>query len=291
MRRLVCSLLAATALTGCASTSYYRHDGAADYYYEHGRHYSEHDHDGYYTGYCFGYSGGPGHFGYYDPYVSPSFYLGTTNWPYSVYSYHSPCYAGWPYFGHAPWYASWWGVGYHDWSWQRHQRALARERTRNVASEASTIAAMNGRRVPSAEAVMHANRSARLPSNQGGEAGRPLGFDTGRQLRTESVDPYYGAPRVRRGEGLPQRELLPLGRPEMSLQDRTARGSAGLPPRDERPIRTGPAFDQRRINLPTPHAGAPARQMPAAAARTSTPAMQRAPSAPPDAGRLRTRDD
>ena len=40
MRRVFCSLFAALALAGCASTGYYREDGAADYYYERDAYYS-----------------------------------------------------------------------------------------------------------------------------------------------------------------------------------------------------------------------------------------------------------
>jgi hypothetical protein len=291
MRRIVCSLLAAAALAGCASTGYYHQDGAADYYYERDRSY---------TGYYAGYSAGPGYYGFYDPYWGSGFQFGLTSWPYSAYGYGS-YYSGWPYFGYSPWYDSWWGVGYNDWSWHRHQQTLARQRVRNVEGETAAVAAMSGRRMPSRDAAMGANRSARLAPDVAGEPGRSRGFDAGRQLRTESVDPYYGTPRVRRGEGPERRESMPLGAREMPLRDRAARTSSGVPMRDERPIRTGPAFDERRFGTPDQRAPAPVRSAPSAPMRTFTPApaMERAPSftpraessAPSGGGRTRTHDN
>ena len=300
MRRIVCSLLAAAALAGCASTSYY-HDGAADYYYERDRSYT-----GYYAGYYGGYSTGPGYYGFYDPYWGPGFSYGLTSWPYFAYGYGS-YYSGWPYFGYAPWYDSWWGVGYNDWSWHRHQQALARNRARAVNDEAAAIAGLNGGRgVTDRDAVAGANRSARMTPEGGIAPGRSRGFDAGRQLRTESVDPYYGVPRVRRGEGLPQRETASgsreIGSRELPQRgDRPMRSSPGIPSRDERPVRTGPAFDAGRMGTPVQRAPAPMRAPSSAPMRTFTPApaMDRSSSftpriessAPSGSGRTRTHDD
>jgi hypothetical protein len=283
MRRIVCSLLAVAALSGCATTGYYQ-DGAADYYYERDRSY---------TGYYSGYSSGPGYYGFYDPYWGPGFSYGLTSWPYFAHGYGS-YYSGWPYFGYSPWYDSWWGVGYNDWTWHRHQQALARERSRGAGNEAAAVAAMNGR-----DPAFGPNRSARMTREGAPGPGRSRDFDAGRQLRTESVDPYYGVPRIRRGESLPQRETATLGSREMPQRDRTMRSSAGIPSRDERPIRTGPAFDEGRMN--TQRAPAPVRAAPSAPMRSFTPApaMERAPSftpraessAPSSGGRTRTHDN
>lgn len=289
MRRIVCSLLAAAALAGCASTGYYHQDGAADYYYERDRSYS---------GYYVGYSTGPGYYGFYDPFWGSGFHTG---WPYFSYGYGS-YYAGWPYFGYVPWYDSWWGVGYNDWSWHRHQQALARQRARNVESEVVAVARLNGRRSPPGEATVSPNRSARLAPEAIGEPGRSRDFDAGRQLRTESVDPYYGTPRIRRGEGSSPRETVPSGTREIPARDRATRSSPALPARDERPVRTGPAFDGRRFSTPDQQrAPSPVRAAPSAPMRTFTPApsMDRAPSftprvepsAPPSGGRTRTHDN
>lgn len=289
MRRIVCSLLVTAVLAGCASTGYYHQEGAADYYYERG-----HAHGGYYGGY----STGPG---FYDPYWWGSgFHFGLSTWPYSVYGY-GPYYAGWPYFGYSPWYDSWWGVGYNDWSWHRHQQALARQRIRNVDSENAAIAAMNGRPLPPGDAGTSDNRRARLAPGAADEIGRSRGFDTGRQLRTESVDPYYGTPRVRRGEAPMQREQVPSDARTTPARDRGPRTSNGIPTRDDRPIRSGPAFQDRRLDTPDRRGQMPVmRQAPSAPARafTPAPAMDRAPSFAPrvdpspssGGGRTRTQD-
>ncbi|GMV29804.1 MAG: hypothetical protein AMXMBFR59_19290 [Rhodanobacteraceae bacterium] len=292
MRRIVCSLLATAALAGCASTGYYHQEGAADYYYEPG-----HAHGAHYGAY----STGPGYYGFYDPYWwGAGFHFGLTSWPYSAYGY-GPYYSGWPYFGYSPWYDSWWGVGYNDWSWHRHQQALVRQRIRNVDAENAAVAAMNGRRMPSGDAGTGESRRARPAPGTAGEPGPSRGFDTGRQLRTESVDPYYGTPRVRRGEAPLQREPVPSDARTMPARDRGARSSTGLPTREERPIRSGPALQERRLDTPDRRSQVPVmRQAPSAPARTFTPApaMDRAPSFAPrvdptpssGSGRTRTQD-
>ncbi|WP_425507970.1 hypothetical protein, partial [Tahibacter caeni] len=232
MRRVLCSLFAALALAGCASTGYYREDGAADYYYER---------DAYYGGgYYAGYGVGPGYVGFYDPFWAPGFYLGVSSWPYYGYGSY---YAGWPYFGYAPWYDSWWGVGYNDWSWHRHQQALARDR--NAGSEAAAIAGLRGRGAPDRDGTAGLNPgAARLaPDGAANRRGLP---DTSRQFGTERVDPYYGTPRIRRGEGLPQREAPQLGTRGAPQRSLPAREAPGLPARGDRPFRSGPAVNESR---------------------------------------------
>ncbi len=268
MRRILCSLLAAATLAGCASTGYYHQDGAADYYYERDRSYS---------GYYAGYSTGPGYYGFYDPYWGPGFRYGLTSWPYLGYGFgYGSYYSGWPYFGYSPWYDSWWGVGYNDWSWHRHQQTLARERDRRVDREAAAIAGLNSRRGTGDGAFVGSTRGARVAP--GVESSR--GFDTGRQLRTESVDPYYVVPRVRRGEG-GQRDPAQLG------ERGRLQSSPGLPSREGRPIRTGPAFNESRMGAGAPAPRAPTRESaPTPRAFAPPPAMDRSPSFTPrgDAG-------
>jgi len=98
---------------------------------------------------------------------------------------------------------------------------------------------------------------------------------------------------------MPQRESAALGSREMPQRDRPLRGAPGLPSRDERPVRTGPAFSEGRFE--TQRAPAPARSAPSAPMRTFTPApsMDRSPSftpraessAPSGNGRTRTHND
>lgn len=256
MRAIVCSLLAAVALSGCVTPGYYR-DGAADYYYE--RDYS------YSGGYYAGYHGGPGYYGYYDPYWGAGAHFGVGGWPYLGYGYGA-YYSGWPYFGYSSWYDSWWGVGYNDWSWHRHQQALARQRTREVSGDAAGVAALRGGGRPDRDGVTGAPaRGARMAPGAAGGPDRWGNADAARQLRTGNVDPYYGTPRVRRGEG-PMRD-----QPAMGLRgpQRDRAPSAGLPGRDDRPVRTGPAFDDRRFGTPAPQRAPGAMRAPAAAAAPS----------------------
>ncbi len=284
MRRVFCSLFAALALAGCASTGYYREDGAADYYYERDAYYS----GGYYAGY------GASRYGFYDPFWTPGFYLGISSWPYSGYGYgYSPYYAGWPYFGYAPWYDSWWGVGYNDWSWQRHQQALVRDR--NAAGEAAAVAGLRGRGGPDRYGTALNPGAAQLaPEGAGSRRGIP---GTARQADADRIDPYYGTPRIRRGEGLPQRETPQLGAGDPSQRRLPTREAQGLPNRDERPFRSGPATNEGRF-APAPRA--PMRSSAPAPARSFAPApsFERAPSFTPsapsrssDGGGRRARED
>lgn len=264
MRRVFCSLFAALALAGCASTGYYREDGAADYYYERDAYYN----GGYYAGYGVG-------AGFYDPFWTPGFYLGVSSWPYYGYGYGS-YYAGWPYFGYAPWYDSWWGVGYNDWSWRRHQQELARIRDRNAGNEAAAVAGMRGR-TPDRYGVSGMNPGSPrfAPEALPNRRGLP---DGARQIGADRVDPYYGTPRIRRGDG-PQRETPQLGAGDLPQRRLPAREAPGLPNRDDRPFRAGPAFNEGRMGTPTPNA--PMRN--AAPMRAPAPSFERAPSFTPHA--------
>lgn len=267
MRVIACSLLAAVALSGCVTPGYYR-DGSADYYYE-----RDYSHSGYHGGYV-GHYGGPGYYGYYDPYWSAGAHFGYGGWPYLGYGYGS-YYSGWPYFGYSSWYDSWWGVGYNDWSWHRHQQALARQRTRDVGSDAAGVAALRGTGRPDRDGVTGAPaRSSRLAPGASAGPDRWGDADAARQLRTQNVDPYYGAPRVRRGEG-PMRDQPAIG---ARGPQREGASAAGLRGRDDRPVRVGPAFDDRRFGAPAPQRAPGAmREAGAAAApnRGFTPAPSR----------------
>lgn len=256
MRRLVWSLAAALALSGCATTGYHHEDGAADYYYE-----QDHGYSGYYAGYGFG---GPGYFGFYDPFWAPGFYYGVSAWPYGFgYASYS---AGWPYL-YSPWYDSWWGVGYNDWSWHHHQQAMARQRMREVQGETAAVATIH-RGVASgrdgAAGVDSGPARFARPSDAAPGPRRWNSSDETRQLRTDNVDPYYGVPRVRRGEGVPQRERPQLGvreNPQRALPNRTAPAAAAG---GNRPQRAPSAFSTGSMNSPAPaRAPAPIRAAPA----------------------------
>ena len=262
MRRILCSVFTSLALAGCASTGYYREEGAADYYYERDYH-----HGG---AYYAGYGVGPGYFGFYEPFWGPSYYGAG----YGGYGFGGGYYAGgWPYYSYSPWYDSWWGVGYNDWSWHRHQQTLARQRASQVRGENAAIAGMRGG-APDRDGAVGGNRGAsRLstPSDGGVGADRWSNADAARQRRTDTVDPYYGTPRIRRGEAMPQRQQPPLGVREGSQRIPPAGQAPGFPTRENRPVRTGPAFDEGRMR-------SPAMQRAPAPMRSSSPTAAPAPA-------------
>lgn len=252
MRRALTAFAAALALAGCASTSNYYRDGSADYYYE--RDYAPVSYGYFGFGYGYGYG-----YGAYDPFWAPhGFYGGWSPWGYGAY------YTGWNY---SPWYDVWWGGNFYDWSrWQREQDARAR--VARVRGEGAAIAAMprdrgEGGRAETAALAAPGRLAAPIDAN-----GRRLrgpdswaGADESRQLRTDGVDPYYGVPRVRRGEGMPARDggwRMGNERPQrgMPVQER------GIPDRDNRPIHTGPAFREPAVGAPAPRRdlGAPVRE-------------------------------
>lgn len=240
MRRALTVFAAALALAGCASTSNYYRDGSADYYYERDYAPARYAYFGMGFGYGYGYS-------VYDPFWAPhGFYGGWSPWGYGAY------YTGWNY---SPWYDVWWGGNFYDWSrWQREQEARAR--VASVRGENAAIAAMPRDRAAgnrTETAALAAPGRLAAPTDASGRRVRGAdawaGADESRQLRTDGVDPYYGSPRVRRGEGMPSRDGWRLGneRPQRGLPA-TERG---IPDRDHRPIRTGPALRE-------PAPGAPA---------------------------------
>lgn len=268
MRRLLCSCLLALGLAGCATTGYFQEEGAADYYYE--RDYQP----GYYAGYGVGY--GVGHVGFYDPFWAPGFHFGLSSWPYYGYGYgYSPYYAGWPY-AYAPWYDSWWGVGYNDWSWQRHQQALTQERVQRVQGETAAVAAMRGNApqrtgaVASTPGVRYAPEADTAPGQR-----RWNSSDATRQLRTDRVDNYYGTPRQRRGEGLPQRSQPQLGVRDTPSTLMPSRDASAFPRATDRPHRGGPAFRSGG----SPDAPSPMRAAPSP--MRTAPSMDRAPTPAP----------
>lgn len=297
MRRILCSVLSSLALAGCASTGYYREEGAADYYYE-----RDYNHGG---GYYAGYGVGPGHYGFYDPFWGPSYY-GASYGGFG-YGFGGGYYAGvWPYYTYSPWYDSWWGVGYNDWSWHRHQQTLARQRANQVHSENAAVAGLRGG-APDRDGAVGVNRGpARAAAPRGGAVGpdRWSNPDAARQLRTDTVDPYYGTPRVRRGEAMPQRQQPQLGVRE-GQQRQPAGNAPGFPRRENRPVRTGPAFGEGRLNSPavqrapapmrsyspTSAPAAPARSFAPAPSMDRTPSFTPAPSAPSRSGGDSSRTD
>ncbi len=281
MRRILCSVFTSLALAGCASTGYYREEGAADYYYE-----RDYSHSG---GYYAGYGVGPGYYGYYDPFWGPSYY--GAGYGGFGYGFGGGYYAGgWPYYNYSPWYDSWWGVGYNDWSWHRHQQTLARQRENQVRGENAAVAGLRGG-PPDRDGPVAGNRGAsRLAAPNGGARGpeRWGNADTGRQLQTDAVDPYYGSPRVRRGEGMPDRQQPQLGVREGPQRFQPNGNTPGFPRREDRTIRRGPAFDESRMSspaiqrAPAPNrASAPMSAPAPARSFAPAPAMDRSPSFAP----------
>lgn len=265
MRRALTILAATFALAGCVNTGYHR-DGSVDYYYE-----RDNGPDRYYVvgpGYASFYGFG---FGLYDPFWAARGYYGAgTPWGYDAY------YNGWTYW---PWYNNpWYGGNFYDWSrWQQEEQARAR--TARVRGESAAIAAMprdmpagsraEGGQFGASSRLSGADRLS-MPLDLNGRGvrapGRWAGADESRQLRTEAVDPYYGAPRVRRGEAMPGDGQRRLGseRPAGNVRGMNRSPDAGIPDRDSRIIRGGPAlrdpgFAQPRRFEATPGAGAPAR--------------------------------
>lgn len=280
MRRILCSALASLTLAGCASTGYYREEGAADYYYE-----RDYDRRG---SYYAGYGVGPVYYGFYDPFWGPSYY--GAGYGGFGYGFGGGYYAGgWPYYSYSPWYDSWWGVGYNDWSWHHHQQTRARERANQVRGENAAVAGLRGR-APDRDGAVGGNHGvSRLVTPNSGAMGPDRGnADAARQLRTDTVDPYYGTPRIRRGEALPQRQQPQLGVREGPQRFRPAGNAPGFPSRDNRPIRTGPAFDESRMKgpavqrAPAPIRGSSPMSAPAPARSFApAPAMDRSPSFAP----------
>lgn len=273
MRRILCSVLTCLVLAGCASTGYYREEGAADYYYE--RDYGSSG------GYYAGYGVGPGYYGFHDPFWGPGYY--GAGYGGFGYGFGGGYYAGgWPYYNYSPWYDSWWGVGYNDWSWHRHQQTLARQRADRVRSENAAVAGLRDR-APARDGAAGASRGTSQRTAAGSDVARPdrwSNADAGRQLRTDTVDPYYGTPRVRRGESMPQRQPSQLGVREGAQRFQPAGDASGLPRRENRPVRTGPAFDEGRMNSPArQRVPAPVRSQSPAPARSFAPApsMDRSP--------------
>ncbi len=290
MRRILCSALTSLTLAGCASTGYYREEGSADYYYE-----RDYDRSG---SYYAGYGVGPSYYGFYDPFWGPSYY--GAGYGGFGYGFGGGYYAGsWPYYNYSPWYDSWWGVGYNDWSWHSHQQTLARQRANQVRGENAAVARLRGG-APDRDGAVGGNRGAsRLAAPNSGAVGpdRWGNADAARQLRTDTVDPYYGTPRVRRGEAMPQRQQPQLGVREGPQRIQPAGNAPGFPSRENRPIRTGPAFDESRMKgpavqrAPAPIRGssptsapAPSRSFAPAPAMDRSPSFTPAPSAPSRSG-------
>lgn len=284
MRRALAVLFTAAAVSGCVSTGYYRDRGAADYYYERGGGYAGHASYSYYGG-GWGYS----------PYYSyGGFY------PFYGYGYY-----GYPSFGFNSGYGGSWyypGYDYYDSVWWHHQQAQVRQREREhrVRSENAAIAAMPRAAGPSRDGAMAGpSRAGRFGAPP--EAGRSAGpearpwrnADESRQVRTGTVDPYYGAPRPRRGVDAPERGMAPPGGREAlprggAMPQRSAGGSMmpAAPVRQDRA--PAPLFRGERVPAPI---------------RSSEPAFDRAPSfnsprmapsvSPPprsgDGGRIRER--
>lgn len=270
MRRALIALTAALALAGCASTSYYR-DGSADYYYE--RDYAPSSY-GYLS---YGYGSGFGGYGFYDPFWAPHGFYGGWS-PYGYGSY----YAGWNY---SPWYDVWWGGNFYDWShWQRQQEA--RNRVANVRGENAAIAAMRREMPPgsrdSAAALAGPGRLAAPLNSDGGRLRGPNrwgGADETRQLRTDAVDPYYGVPRQRRGESAPMRESQ-WRQGERPQRFQPGVNGAGIPERDSRPIRTGPAFRDAQFGGQAPGRAPTSGRAPAPVREFAPQPIRSAPSAP-----------
>jgi hypothetical protein len=270
MRRVLCSLAATFALTGCVSTGYYYDEGSADYYYERDSGYAYGGYTGFYGG------------GFYDPFWSPHFFYGA-NWsPYSYGAWYGG--SAWAY---SPWYYdSWWGSNHNDYYWWQQQRLRdAAQRRENVDNERARLASMG--RAPVRDGGALRDRA----DGSGGldQRARRAAPDDARQVRTGTVDPYYGTPRIPRGQGLPQRT-----EPQLGVRERPQRGEFGSrgPAPDFQPGSSGRAarapqpgmnFGERPVRGPAP-GSAPARSYEPAPApiRAPTPSFERsAPSFTP----------
>ncbi|MCQ4165636.1 hypothetical protein [Tahibacter harae] len=285
MRRVLAVLFAAAALSGCVSTGYYRDHGAADYYYERDGGYAGHASYSYYGG-GWGYS----------PYYS---YGGF----YPSYGYG---YYGYPAFGFNSWYGGSWyypGYDYYDSVWWHHQQAQARQRQREyrVRSENAAIAAMPRAAGPSRGGAMTgSSRSGRFGAPP--EAGRSAGpdarswrnADESRQVRTGTVDPYYGTPRQRRGVDAPERNAAPLGgreaMPRGGAMPQRPAGGGLMPARSDRA--PAPLFRGERAPAPIRSSEPAFDRAPSPAPSFNSPRMAPSVSPPPragDGGRIRER--
>lgn len=288
MRRVLTVLFAA-ALSGCVSTGYYRDYGAADYYYERDVGY------GGQASYSY-YGGGWG----YSPYYS---YGGF----YPSYGYG---YYGYPSFGFNSWYggSSWYypGYDYYDSVWWHHQQAQARQRQREnlVRRENAAIAGMPRAAGPTRDGgVTGPSRSGRFGAPlDAGRSTRPdarswRNADESRQVRTGTVDPYYGTPRPRRSLDAPERSAPPLGGREAAsrggMMPPRSPGGSMTPAPSARPDRApAPMFRGERAPAPIRSAEPSFDRAPSPSPSFNSPRMAPSISPPPragDGGRIRER--
>jgi hypothetical protein len=277
MRRALAVLFAAAALSGCVSTGYYRDSGSADYYYERDVGYRG------YASYSY-YGGGWG----YSPYYSyggfyPSYGYGYYGYP--SFGFSSWYGGGWPYYG-SSYYP---GYDYYNSAWWHQQQAQVRQRQREgrVRDDNAAIAAMPRGGGPARDGAAYGpSRSARFSDSP--DAGRRTGpgerswlnADESRQVRTGTVDPYYGTPRTRRGIDGPERGAAPMSReatPRGMTPNPRSPGTM-MPAPSARPDR-GPAPSARPERTPAPMFRAERAPAPI---RSAEPAYQRAPTPTPN---------